>query len=141
MTVTITWQMVLAGITLLGGWTGFLLGAIKWLLNRQITGLENRLAAAEKKAGEAVDGMAQQKEKLSVDLAKQKETLSEALAALRLEVSSKFVCGNHIRLEKNDEKLFARLDQVHGDVREMKGGVKALSGQLELVNRHLINGD
>ncbi|MFH1027805.1 MAG: hypothetical protein V1791_07375 [Pseudomonadota bacterium] len=129
MIVTITWQMVLAGITLLGAWTGFLLGAIKWLLNRQITGLENRLAAAETKAGDAVDG-----------LAKQKETLSEALAALRIEVSSKFVCGNHIRLEKNNEKLFARVDQVHGDVREIKGEVKAFSGQLELVNRHLISG-
>lgn len=126
----VTWQMILAGITLLVGWTGFLLSAIKWLLNRQITGLENRLAAAEAKAGEAVSG-----------LAEQKQALSDSLAALRLEVSAKFVCGNHSRIEANDERLFTRLDKLHGDIRELNGGVKGLANQLDLVNRHLLSGD
>lgn len=130
MNVTITWQMVVAGITLLAAWTGFLLGAIKWLLNRQITALEARLAAAETKAGEAVAG-----------LAKHKQTVTDSLAALRLEVSTKFVCGNHARIENNDEKLFKRMDDLHGDIRELAGGVRGLSNQLELVNRHLLNGD
>jgi len=127
--VTITWQMVIAAIGLLTGWTGFLLGAIKWLLNRQITALEARLAAAEAKASEAASG-----------LVEHKQTLSDAMAALRLEISSKFVCGNHARLERNDEKLFIRLDSLHGDIRELSGGVKGLAKSFEMVNEYLLSG-
>lgn len=129
MIVTITWQMVVAFITLGAAWTGFLLGAIKWLLNKQITGLEDRLADAENAAGEAKAG-----------IAKHRELLTDSLAALRLEIGSKFVCGNHQRLEGNDEKMFSRLDKLHGEMRELVGGVKSLTGSMDMVQQHLING-
>lgn len=129
MNVTITWQMVVAAITMLAGWTGFLLGAIKWLLNRQITALESRVGAAETKAAEAASG-----------LVEHKQTLSDAMATLRLEISSKFVCVNHSRIESNDKDLFVRLDALHGDIRELSGGVRGLSGQMRLINEHLLQG-
>ena len=62
----------------------------------------------------------------------------------KLEVSVKNpppgVCSNHGRMEKNDVKLFERLDTLHGDMKEMSGGVKGLSATLDLINQHLING-
>lgn len=57
MVVNINWQALawLTGIAL--GWTSFLLAIIKWLLGREIKSLEERLAAANKAAKEAADGL------------------------------------------------------------------------------------
>jgi hypothetical protein len=129
MTFTLTLSMVVFGTSLLLGWTAFLLGAIKWLLNRQINALETRTASAEKKSTET-----------AAELSKHKQTTSETLASLELKFNQKLTCGNHQRMEANDDKLFGRLDSLHGDIRELVGGVKGLTNSLELINQHLLNG-
>ena len=129
MTITLTLPMVVFIISLLIGWTAFLLGAIKWLLNRQLVGLETKVAENEKKAGEALSGLNQHKEALAKDL-----------ASIRLEFSMKATCSNHQRMEENDTRLFKRLDQLHGDIRELCGKVGAVVNSLDLLNQHHING-
>ncbi len=66
--------------------------------------------------------------------------LESGVEKIELKIETMPVCSNHARMETNDEKLFKRLDQLHGDVRELCGGVKGLANQLELVNEHLLNG-
>lgn len=129
MTFTLTLPMVVLAISLLLGWTGFLLGAIKWLLNRQINSLEARTASAEKKANEAIDSQAKHEQEMTI-----------SLASIKLEFSQKVTCSNHHRMESNDKDLFKRLDTLHGDIRELMGGVKGLANSLDLVNKHLLNG-
>jgi len=131
--------MIATAIALLGGWTGFLIGAIRWLLNRQITALDARLASAERKAGEAVVSVTTHKQTVSDLLAQQKEAASNSLAALELKFSQRSVCANHQRMEENDKDLFKRLDSLHGDIRELVGVVTGLANSVELVNEHLLN--
>lgn len=55
MTLTITWPMVAFMVSMIIGGAGFLLGIIKWLLNREINALAESIkgtGAAAKKAGE-----------------------------------------------------------------------------------------
>ena len=68
------------------------------------------------------------------------EGVEKRLLAIEPAVKSPGVCSNHGRMEKNDVKLFERLDTLHGDMKEMSGGVKGLSATLDLINQHLING-
>ncbi|NVO00022.1 MAG: hypothetical protein HXX17_11905 [Geobacteraceae bacterium] len=134
MTITITWQMVAWLIALAVGWTGFLLGGVKWLLNKQVKSFEDRLAAAEKKAADA-------ELKASTAItgqSKYREDVIQEIAGLRLELNTKLTCGNHQRMENNDEKMFTRLDNLHGDIRELSGGVKGLTQTLKMVQQHLM---
>jgi hypothetical protein len=110
--------MVVFIVSLLIGWTAFLLGAIKWLLNRQLIGIETRVEASEKKTAE----------------------LTTAQTTMRLEFSQKATCSNHARMEENDTRLFKRLDQLHGDIRELCGKVGAVVNSLDLLNQHHLNG-
>ena len=66
--------------------------------------------------------------------------IEKELLGIKVAMESPGVCSNHGRMEKNDVKLFERLDTLHGDMREMSGGVKGLSATLDLINQHLING-
>lgn len=66
--------------------------------------------------------------------------LEKRLAGAESKIKSMPVCGNHTRMEDNDTKLFERLDELHGDVREMVGGVKGLTNQLALINEFLLKG-
>ena len=125
MTITLTLPMVVFIISLLIGWTAFLLGAIKWLLNRQLVGLETKVAENEKKAGEALSGLTQHKEALAKDL-----------ASIRLEFSMKATCSNHQRMEDSDVRLFKSFDRLHGDMREILGTVKSLANSIDLLNQH-----
>ncbi|MDA8428924.1 MAG: hypothetical protein M0T70_06675 [Geobacteraceae bacterium] len=50
------------------------------------------------------------------------------------------VCDNHSRIEKNDIKLFERMDELHGDIRELVGGVESLTKTIYMINQHLMNG-
>ncbi len=127
--MTITFSMIAWVLGILAAWTGMLLGAIKYLLNRQIAAFEAKVADADAKAGKALSS-----------LSEYKQTVSGDMANLRLEFERKAVCGNHPRMEDNDVRLFQRLDQLHGDIRELVGGVKGLANSLELVNQHLLNG-
>ena len=68
--------------------------------------------------------------KLELDLAHVRKELDKRPA----------VCTNHQRMESNDKDLFVRLDSLHGDIRELVGGVKGLTNSLELINQHLLNG-
>lgn len=129
MTVTITFAMVAWAIGLGLAWTAFLLGAIKWLLNRQITALDAKLTEADKKATKA-----------ATDLAAHEKVVADNLANMRLEFSQKNICQNHTRMEANDKDLFVRLDSLHGDIRELVGGVKSLTNSIDLINQHLLNG-
>ena len=127
--MTITWSMVAWAAGILGAWTGLLLGIINYLLKRQIAAFETKLSEADAKA-----------EKANKSLADHKQSITNELATLRIEFNQKSLCGNHQRMEDNDTRLFKRLDQLHGDIRELVGGVNGLAKSLEMVNEHLLNG-
>lgn len=127
--MTITWAQFIWGFALLMAWTGLLLGAIKYLLNRQIATFEAKLKEADEKASRALSG-----------LSEQEKALSDNVSTLRIEIERKTVCSQHARMEENDTSLFKRLDHLHGDIRELVGGVKGLANSLDLVNQHLLNG-
>ena len=100
--------------------------------DKRLATLENalsRLAEADTKAAQAL-----------VSIAKHERAVSKDLETMRLEFSQRSVCGNHQRMEENDTRLFGRLDQLHGDIRELCGGVKGLTKSMEVVNQHLLNG-
>lgn len=125
----ITWAQFVwaAGLFLL--WNGFLVGVIRVLISREVKSFEQRLADAETKAVKAAGSAAEAK-----------QYISEEFSKLRLELASRTGCSNHQRIEDNDEKLFERFDQLHGDIRELVGGVKALANSVELLNTHHLNG-
>ena len=134
--MTITWPMFLWGFGILGAWTTFLLGIIKFLMTRQLTAFIAKQAETDKKATEANIKAAD----AHIELANQKQAFARELAAMKFEFSQKSICGNHQRMEANDKDLFVRLDSLHGDIRELVGGVKGLTNSLELINQHLLNG-
>lgn len=144
MTITITWQLVVAVITLLSAWTGFLLGAIKWLLKRQITALETRLEDAEGKAVKALAAVTEHKEAITRTVTEHKETVTSSLAAIRLEFSQKLTCGNHQRMEQNDRETTKQLKEISDGMHEIKGLVEGrmegIGGALDLIQQHLLNG-
>lgn len=65
--------------------------------------------------------------------------LEERLGKVEGRVERMPVCENHARMEANDTKLMARLDDLHGDIRELAGSLKGLSRAVDLMNEHLIN--
>jgi len=65
--------------------------------------------------------------------------LGEKISAADTKASNP-VCANHIRMEKNDVELFQNLRNMHGDIRGLSEGVKALTNSMALVTEHLING-
>lgn len=112
MTITLTLPMVVFAVSLLIGWTAFLLGAIKWLLNRQITGLETQVAAAETKAGEAVTKAGE----AFTELTNHKQAVNSEISGLRLEFSQQLVCCNHQRMEETDKLIFTKLERLQVEV-------------------------
>lgn len=149
--MTITWGMFIWGFGILVAWTTFLLGIIKILLGRQLNSFVTKQAETDAKAVDALKQLEKYKlaaaaelsdyQKASAaELANYQKAAAMDLAALKLEFSQKSTCGNHQRMERNDEKLFERLDQLHGDISKLVGGVEGLSNSLRLVNEHLISG-
>ena len=138
--MTVTWSMIVWAIGIGLAWTGVLLGAIKYLLNRQISAFETKLSEADAKASQALTDLSGHKQAFVSSLSDQRQTITNELASLRIEFERKSICGNHARMEDNDTRVFQRLDQLHGDIRELVGGVKGLANSLELVNQHLLNG-
>lgn len=67
------------------------------------------------------------------------QKLEERTTKVEGKVERMPVCDSHSRMETNDTKLFDRLDDLHGDIRELAGGVKGLSRAVDLMNEHLIN--
>lgn len=65
--------------------------------------------------------------------------VEDRITKVEAKVQAAPVCGNHGRMEENDVKLFARFDELHGDIRELTGGVKGLTRAVDLINEHLIN--
>lgn len=66
------------------------------------------------------------------------EPLETRLVAIEAAVKNPGQCSNHRRMEENDVKLFGRLDALHGDIRELTGGVKRLAGAVDMINEHLL---
>lgn len=66
------------------------------------------------------------------------ENVEKRLLAIEAAVKSPTVCNNHERMEENDTKLFKRLDDLHGDIRELTGGVKALTKAVDMINEYLL---
>ena len=100
--------------------------------DKRLTALEttlSKIAEADSKATKAMES-----------LTTHKEAIAKELETIRIESSQKSLCGNHQRMEDNDTRLFRRLDQLHGDIRELCGGVKGLAKSMEVVNQHLLNG-
>lgn len=58
----INWQAVGVIVSLLLGWSGFLVGVIKWLICRAIDSVEDRLRDATDTAKCAMDGLQQHRE-------------------------------------------------------------------------------
>lgn len=116
MTITITWQLILGLIGLVTAWSGFLLGGIKWLLNRQVVALENRLAAAEKEASDAKS-----------DVSKHKAETTAAFSAINSELNNLPVsCCSHkdmvLRMDGHNNRLEQHkqlVDQIAGDVKHL----------------------
>lgn len=48
-------------------------------------------------------------------------------------------CDNHGRMENNDKRLFQRIDEIHGDVREIKGNLDGVKHLSALINEFLLN--
>lgn len=103
MIVNIDWQALswLTGIAL--GWTGFLFAIIKWLLGREIKSLEERLATANKAAGEAKS-----------DLRVHREEYLKFLGTLPLDYYRK---EDMIRFETITH---AKLDALAGFIRQLE---------------------
>ena len=125
MTVAITFQFVVFATSLLLGWTIFLLSAIKWLLNRQLIGIESKIVENEKMAIETLNG-----------LNLHKESSAKEMTKMQLDFHQKPTCTNHNRMEDNDGRLFKRMDSLHGDMREMLGEMNRVIHTLELLNNH-----
>ncbi|GFO67895.1 hypothetical protein GMLC_14740 [Geomonas limicola] len=60
------------------------------------------------------------------------------LVKVEAKVGTAPVCGNHGRMEENDVKLFARFDELHGDIRELTGAVKGLTRSNDMINEFLL---
>lgn len=65
-------------------------------------------------------------------------TLEDRMTRVETKVKSMPVCGNHGRMEDNDIKLFKRFDDLHGDIRELTGGVKGLTRSVDMINEYLL---
>jgi len=127
--MTITWAQFMWGFALLTGWTGLLLGGIKYLLNRQIAAFETKLAEADAKASKALAAFAACE-----------KTVADDISAIRLEISNKQVCGNHARMEHDNKDQFVRLDTIGRDIGEIKGTINGLKNSIDLLLQHHING-
>ena len=127
--MTITWSQFVWGFGLLLAWTGLLLGAIKYLLNRQIAAFETKLTEADAKAVKAL-----------ADLSTHEQTVTKDISAIRLEINQKLVCSNHQRMEDDNKDQFVRMDELHGDIREMVGKFDGLQKSIDMLVQHHING-
>lgn len=107
--------------------------------DKRLTAIENALSKIDT-ADSKASGALRLVEEVTKALTDFKLSLAKDMETMRLDFSQKSLCGNHQRMENNDEKLFNRLDSLHGDIRELCGGVKGLTNSLELVNQHLLNG-
>jgi phage shock protein A len=129
MTLTLTMPIIIFIISLLTGWTAFLLTAIKWLLNRQLIGIETKIAEAEKRASEALTGLNHHKESTARDL-----------ASVRLEFSQKSVCNNHPRMEADNTVQFATMNKLSGNIQKLDGKIDSLINSMDLLMTHHISG-
>jgi enoyl-[acyl-carrier-protein] reductase (NADH) len=127
--MTITWAQFIWGFGLLVGWTGLLLGAIKYLLNRQISAFETKVAEADKKASSALAA-----------LTAQDQAVTKSLADLRLEISNKLVCGNHARMETDNTRQWGSLDKLNGKIEKMDGKLDGIINSIDLLMQHHITG-
>ncbi|TSK07929.1 MAG: DUF2730 family protein [Geobacter sp.] len=75
------------------------------------------------------------KDKVTNDRFKEAE---DRLAKVETKVERMPVCGNHGRMEDNDVKMFKRLDDLHGDIRELTGGVRGLTRSVDVINEYLL---
>lgn len=128
--MTITWAHIMWVLGLLSGWTGLLLGGIKYLLNRQIAAFEARLAEADAKASKALAAFAACEKAVADDI-----------SAIRLEISNKQVCANHDRMEHDNKDQFVRLDTIGRDIGEIKGTINGLKNSIDLLLQHHIKGN
>jgi len=85
----------------------------------------------------AVAGYVWWKNRDKVTNARFKE-IEDRVIKVETKVQSMPVCGNHGRMEENDVKLFERFDDLHGDIRELTGGVKGLTRAVDMINEHLL---
>lgn len=115
----ITWNQFVWGFALLLAWTGLLLGAIKYLLNKQIMAFETKIAEAEAKAIKA----------------------STDVAAIRLEVSQKMVCHNHDRMEGDNREQFQRLAKLGGSLQRMDGKLDGIITSIDMLMQHHLKGE
>lgn len=65
--------------------------------------------------------------------------LEKRVLAIESAVKNPSVCGSHLRMEDNDKRLFERLDELHGDISELSGGVKGLASTLDTINQYLLH--
>lgn len=66
------------------------------------------------------------------------EKVEKRLVTIEAAVRTRPQCSSHSRMEENDIKLFKRFDELHGDIRELTGGVKALTRAVDMINEYLL---
>lgn len=125
----ITWTMIVWLIGILGAWTGLLLGAIKYLLSRQITAFEAKLSEADAKAGKALNSVAVHE-----------QAVTKSISDLKLEISKKVVCDNHHRLESDNKDQFVSLDKMHASIRGISEKINGVANNVDLLLKHHIAG-
>lgn len=150
------YQAAMFYLTLVMTIVNIIIGITVWWTNRdKITNtrfkeVEDRMTKAEttlaslsgagKKADDAAKALMEMKQALNQSLAGLKNSMTKAIADLRVEFDRKDTCGNHKRMEDHDTEIFQTLRQLHKDLGELVGEVKGMARGLDLVNEHLLNG-
>ncbi|MDD2367351.1 MAG: hypothetical protein PHN84_14425 [Desulfuromonadaceae bacterium] len=127
--MVITFVQFAWGFAVLVAWTGLLLGAIKYLLNRQITAFETKLAEADAKAAKALEA-----------LAKHERTVAQDIAAIRQDIGNKLVCSNHPRMESDNIRQFKSLTDLSGKIEKIDGKLDGIINSIDLLMQHHIKG-
>ncbi|MFZ4857922.1 MAG: hypothetical protein ACOYL3_16150 [Desulfuromonadaceae bacterium] len=146
MSITVTPQIVIFITSMLVGWTGFLLGAIRWLMIRQIQSSEERLKAVEQKASHAAEISVELKDAIEANLKGHDKELaarclghSGRLTDTELKVERIGAEIRNLPQHRHIQELSERISRLHGEIHELSGNLKAVSRTADLINEFLIN--
>lgn len=127
--MVITFAQFAWGFAVLITWTGMLLGAIKYLLNRQITTFETKLAEADAKAAKALEACTLHE-----------RTVAQNIASIRQDIGNKVVCSNHPRMETDNIRQFKSLTDLSGKIEKIDGKLDGIINSIDLLMQHHIKG-
>jgi hypothetical protein len=122
MTITVTWPMIGFITTLIGIWSGFLIGLIRWSLKRNLAAFEEKLA-----------GTATQTAKATQDLAAHKVETQERISALSAKLKNiPTGCSSHLHMDARVDGHNDRLAQHKELIVKIEGEFKSLPKKRDL---------